>query len=104
MGLPKLQELLSPPLNKPHITLRITPLKISLIFLLEAIPEISRPSNWLRSLALVCAGSGVIYSVMGVYSGGGIVYGWWPGSSLQLSYPHVHATAARDPFPFEAPA
>jgi hypothetical protein len=53
-----------PPLNKPHITLLITPLKISLIFLLEAIPEISRPSNWLPSLALVCAGSGVIHNVI----------------------------------------
>jgi len=28
-----------PPLNKPHITLLITPLKISLILLFEAIPE-----------------------------------------------------------------
>jgi hypothetical protein len=65
-----LTTVLSPPPNKPHITLRITPLKISLIFLLEAIPHTSPPSNWLRSLALVCAGSGVIHSVMAVYSGG----------------------------------
>jgi hypothetical protein len=56
-----------PPLNKPPSRYWITPLKISLIFLFEAIPEISRPSKWLPSLALVCAGSGVIHNVMAVY-------------------------------------
>ena len=44
----------SPP-NKPHITLLITPFKISLISLFEAIPDISNASNWLHALALVCA-------------------------------------------------
>jgi hypothetical protein len=44
-----------------------TPLKISLIFLFEAIPEICKPFNWPHALALVCAGSGVISRVMVVY-------------------------------------
>jgi hypothetical protein len=58
--------LLSPP-NKPPSRYWITPLKISLIFLLKAIPQSSQPSNWLPSLALVCAGSGVTHNVMAVY-------------------------------------
>jgi len=61
-----LTTVLSPPPNKPHITLRITPLKISLIFLLRLFHTPLRPPiGFVRSLALACAESGVIYSPNG---------------------------------------
>jgi hypothetical protein len=65
----------TPPPLILYITPLITSLKISLIFLLMAIPEISKPSNWSHALAIVCARGGVTNRAMAVYYEGRIVLG-----------------------------